>query len=175
MGEGRSVAKRTMPGDATASASDVEAVVAGRHGDVFRVLGLQQSGKVLVARCFIPDAETVAAYTLAGEPVGELSRRHPAGFFEGTVAVTARQPLRYLARNAGGEWRVTDPYSFGPVLGPMDDYYIAKARIERLFDKLGAHVIDHEGASGVHFAVWAPNARASRSWATSTTGTAAGT
>ena len=29
----------------------------------------------------------------------------------------------------------------------------------RLFDKLGAHVIDHEGASGVHFAVWAPNAQ----------------
>ncbi|TIP33567.1 MAG: 1,4-alpha-glucan branching enzyme, partial [Mesorhizobium sp.] len=29
----------------------------------------------------------------------------------------------------------------------------------RLFDKLGAHIIDHEGATGVHFAVWAPNAR----------------
>jgi 1,4-alpha-glucan branching enzyme len=29
----------------------------------------------------------------------------------------------------------------------------------RLFDKLGAHLIHHEGADGVHFAVWAPNAR----------------
>ena len=29
----------------------------------------------------------------------------------------------------------------------------------RLFDKLGAHLIDHEGAAGVHFAVWAPNAQ----------------
>ncbi len=27
------------------------------------------------------------------------------------------------------------------------------------FQKLGAHVIDHDGVSGVHFAVWAPNAR----------------
>ena len=27
------------------------------------------------------------------------------------------------------------------------------------FNKLGAHVIDHNGTSGVHFAVWAPNAR----------------
>ena len=27
------------------------------------------------------------------------------------------------------------------------------------FDKLGAHVIEHDGASGVHFAVWAPNAQ----------------
>src|SRR5690606_39747066 len=57
------------------------------------------------------------------------------------------------------EWWVTDPYSFGPVLGPMDDYYIAEGSHLRLFDKLGAHLIDHEGASGVHFAVWAPNAK----------------
>ena len=27
------------------------------------------------------------------------------------------------------------------------------------FNKLGAHVIEHDGQSGVHFAVWAPNAR----------------
>ena len=28
-----------------------------------------------------------------------------------------------------------------------------------LYDRLGAHPIEHEGAAGVHFAVWAPNAR----------------
>ena len=75
------------------------------------------------------------------------------------LTIRKRQPLRYRARNAGGEWWLTDPYSFGPVLGPMDDYYIAEGSHLRLFDKLGAHCIDHEGASGVHFAVWAPNAR----------------
>ncbi|MBL8582517.1 MAG: 1,4-alpha-glucan branching protein GlgB, partial [Rhizobiaceae bacterium] len=69
------------------------------------------------------------------------------------------QPLKYLARNAAGEWWLTDPYSFGPVLGPMDDYFIAEGSHRRLFDKLGVHLIEHEGASGAHFAVWAPNAR----------------
>ena len=54
---------------------------------------------------------------------------------------------------------MTDPYSFGPVLGPMDDYYIAEGSHLRLFDKLGAHLIDHEGATGFNFAVWAPNAK----------------
>jgi 1,4-alpha-glucan branching enzyme len=29
----------------------------------------------------------------------------------------------------------------------------------RLYDKMGAHLIEHQGARGVHFAVWAPNAR----------------
>ncbi|TIP98802.1 MAG: 1,4-alpha-glucan branching protein GlgB, partial [Mesorhizobium sp.] len=80
-------------------------------------------------------------------------------FFEGSLSLRKRQPLRYHARNAGGDWWLTDPYSFGPVLGPLDDYYIAEGSHLRLFDKLGAHLIDHEGASGVHFAVWAPNAR----------------
>lgn len=142
-----------------AKASDVAAIVAGTHGDPFAVLGVQQVGTGFFARCFIPHAEQVAAYTLAGRPAGELARRDEAGFFEGRLSIRKRQPLRYLARNGDGEWWVTDPYSFGPVLGPMDDYYIAEGSHLRLFDKLGAHLIDHEGASGVHFAVWAPNAK----------------
>src|SRR5690606_16045598 len=50
------------------------------------------------------------------------------------------------------------PYSFGPVLGPMDDYYLKEGSHLRLFDKLGAHEMEFEGIHGTHFAVWAPNA-----------------
>ena len=145
--------------DGSAAASDVKAVVAGTHGNPFAVLGVQQVGKSLFARCFVPHAESVSAFTLAGKPAGDLRRRDDAGFFEGRLSIRKRQPLRYRARNAGGEWWLTDPYSFGPVLGPMDDYFIAEGSHLRLFDKLGAHLIEHEGAAGVHFAVWAPNAR----------------
>ncbi len=154
----RATAAKSLP-EGMASAGDVAAVVAGTHGDPFAVLGVQKAGEAFVARCFVPHAESVTAFTLAGKEVGELARRGDAGFFEGPLSVRKRQPLRYHARNAGGDWWVTDPYSFGPVLGPMDDYYIAEGSHLRLFDKLGAHLIDHEGASGVHFAVWAPNAR----------------
>jgi 1,4-alpha-glucan branching enzyme len=139
--------------------SDIEAIVAGTHGDPFAILGVHAASKGLVARCFIPHAESVTAFTLAGKPAGRLTRRHDAGFFDGKLTIRRRQPLRYLAKNPGGEWLLTDPYTFGPVLGPMDDYYIAQGSHLRLFDKVGAHLIDHEGASGVHFAVWAPNAR----------------
>jgi 1,4-alpha-glucan branching enzyme len=145
-------------GGTAAKAADIEAIVAGAHGDPFAVLGVHPSSDGFVARCFIPHAGTVEAFTLSGETCGELSMRSGAGFFEGPVSLPSRQPLKYRAANDGGEWWVTDPYSFGPVLGPMDDYYIAQGSHLRLFDKLGAHLIDHEGASGVHFAVWAPNA-----------------
>jgi 1,4-alpha-glucan branching enzyme len=142
-----------------ATASQVEAIVNGTHDDPFSVLGLHERGGRFVARTFIPHAEVATACTLDGVPVGDLVRRHNAGFFEGPVGLEHRQPLQYKARNAGGEWWVPDPYSFGPVLGPMDDYFIAEGSHQRLFDKLGAHPIDHEGAQGVQFAVWAPNAK----------------
>jgi 1,4-alpha-glucan branching enzyme len=150
-------ATKELPG--LTARSDVEAIVSGRHGDPFSVLGVHEAGGRLVARCFVPHAEFVTAFTLQGKKAGELARVHDTGFFEGKLSIRKRQPLKYLARNAGGEWQLTDPYSFGPVLGPMDDYFIAEGSHLRLFDKLGAHLISHEGASGVHFAVWAPNAR----------------
>jgi len=142
-----------------ASNEEVEAIVAGRHDNPFGVLGLQHIEGKWIARAFIPHAERVEAFNLAGAPLGELAFRHPAGFFEGPVDITERQPVRYRASNPGGEWDVYDPYSFGPVLGPMDDYYISEGSHLRLFDKLGAHEMEFEGVHGTHFAVWAPNAK----------------
>jgi 1,4-alpha-glucan branching enzyme len=104
-------------------------------------------------------ADTLSAHTLDGTKIGDLAKTHDAGFFEGAVKLRERQPLRFEAANAGGNWHVIDPYSFGPVLGPLDDYYVAQGTHLRLYDKMGAHVISHEGVTGVHFAVWAPNAQ----------------
>lgn len=137
----------------------IAAIAKGKHDDPFAVLGVHPNGKGLIARAFIPGAETVEALTLAGEPAGLLQRIDKAGLFEGGLSIRTAQPLRYRAANPDGEWIVGDPYSFGPVLGPMDDYYIAEGSHLRLFDKMGAHKIHHDGADGIHFAVWAPNAR----------------
>ncbi|MCY0148367.1 1,4-alpha-glucan branching protein GlgB [Hoeflea sp. G2-23] len=138
---------------------EAEAIASGAHADPFSVLGLQDHQKGMIARAFIPGADAVQVLTLVGEPVGQLEQGAVAGLFEGRVNLKQRQPLRYSATNATGAWQIGDPYSFGPVLGPMDDYFIAEGSHLRLFDKLGAHPITHEGVEGVHFAVWAPNAR----------------
>src|SRR3954447_17791217 len=148
-----------MPRPPKTSVSEVEAIVAGSHADPFRVLGLHEDGGKWTARTFIPGAEEVEARTLGGAPLGVLEQLHPAGFFEGKLNLQGRQPVRYHVRNAGGGWTVIDPYIFGPVLGPLDDYYASEGTHLRLYDKLGAHLLTHEGVSGDHFAVWAPNAR----------------
>jgi 1,4-alpha-glucan branching enzyme len=137
----------------------LQAVAEGRHSDPFSILGVHKSGKGWVGRVFAPGADMLEAFTLAGAPAGTLTRIHDAGIFEGELAIKAHQPMRYQARASHGDWSFADPYSFGPVLGPMDDYYIAEGSHLRLFDKLGAHIMTHDGADGVHFAVWAPNAR----------------
>jgi 1,4-alpha-glucan branching enzyme len=47
---------------------------------------------------------------------------------------------------------------FSPILGELDLHLFGEGRHEHIYEKLGAHVLTHEGARGVGFAVWAPNA-----------------
>ncbi|MDE2485949.1 MAG: 1,4-alpha-glucan branching protein GlgB, partial [Alphaproteobacteria bacterium] len=113
----------------------------------------------VVIRALAPGAETVEARTFDGRPLAALSPAHPAGLFEGLAARRkTTTAYRLHAANAGGEWVIEDPYRFGPVLGPMDDYLLVEGQHRRLWERLGAHLIEHEGVPGVHFAVWAPNA-----------------
>jgi len=140
------------------TADAIAALLEGRHADPFSLLGVHAGPGGSFARTLIPGAETAEAHALDGASLGPLTRIDDAGLFEGPVA-GAPQPLRYKAQGFGTEWWVTDPYSFGPVLGPTDDYLIAEGTHHRLYDKLGAHLIEHQGANGVHFAVWAPNAQ----------------
>jgi 1,4-alpha-glucan branching enzyme len=135
----------------------IEALLAGRHGDPFSLLGPHAGPKGTCARAIIPGAETVQAYDLTGRSLGTLARIDGRGLFEGIINGLP-QPLKYRAEGHGAQWWVADAYSFGPVLGPVDDFLMAEGTHVRLYDKLGAHLIHHQGAAGVHFAVWAPNA-----------------
>ncbi|MBC8038755.1 MAG: 1,4-alpha-glucan branching protein GlgB, partial [Rhizobiales bacterium] len=138
--------------------AEIEGVVSGRHGDPFKLLGLHKIGRSWIARAFVPSADTLTATSLDGAALGQLERRDEAGFFEGKVKLKNRQTIRYEATRGNDAWSFIDAYGLGPVLGPLDDYFLAEGTHLRLYDRLGAHPMNHEGADGVHFAVWAPNA-----------------
>jgi 1,4-alpha-glucan branching enzyme len=135
----------------------IEAIVEGRHDDPFAVLGLHDGPDGCRVRAFVPGAESVEALARDGAPLAPLACLHPGGFFEGRLA--GRVPYRLRARRGDRDWTIDDPYAYGPVLGPLDDWLLVEGTHARLFDRLGAHAIAHEGTAGVHFAVWAPNAR----------------
>jgi len=55
--------------------------------------------------------------------------------------------------------RDVDLHAIEPTLGDIDLHLVGEGSHRRLWEKLGAHLRQVEGKSGVSFAVWAPNAR----------------
>jgi len=52
-----------------------------------------------------------------------------------------------------------DPYTFSPTCGEVDLHLFGKGVHYQLYHVLGSHIVEHEGARGVKFAVWAPEAK----------------
>jgi 1,4-alpha-glucan branching enzyme len=142
--------------------SDVEAIVRGRHGNPFAVLGMQGGGQHPIAvNAFVPQAGTVQVVDFAtGEVVASLTRIHPEGFFSGFVDGRSER-FRYRFRMSAGDfqWEAADPYGFPPILGDLDEYLLGEGRHHNQYEKLGAHPRTIDGVEGVTFAVWAPNAQ----------------
>ena len=90
----------------------------------------------------------------------DLEQIRPEGLFEGAVARTAT-PVVYdleVGYSDGASFRQRDPYSFAPTLGELDLHLAGEGNHEELAERLGAHVHEALGVTGVRFAVWAPNA-----------------
>ncbi|HVP01820.1 MAG TPA: 1,4-alpha-glucan branching protein GlgB [Solirubrobacteraceae bacterium] len=139
---------------------DVEALVSFELSDPHRLLGAHPLPGGVVVRAFRPEAAAVQVLPEGGPPV-ELACRHPAGVFEGELP-GAQLPLRYelrVSHQDGTVVTIRDPYSFAPTLGELDLHLIGEGRHETLHEHLGAHARTIDGAEGVAFAVWAPNAR----------------
>jgi 1,4-alpha-glucan branching enzyme len=129
----------------------LQAIVEGRHGDPFAVLGPHDG----VVRTFQPGALSVEAVPAGGQPL-PLGITDDHGLFEGEVP-----PGSYTLRITwpGGVQVTEDPYSFGLLLGDLDLYLFGEGRHRELGRIFGAHAVSVDGVAGVRFAVWAPNAR----------------
>jgi 1,4-alpha-glucan branching enzyme len=84
---------------------------------------------------------------------------------EGGKVGPASQPLSeipdYRLRivfTSGITLEIDDPYRYGRVLTDFDLHLLSEGTHNRLFEKLGAHRITVGTTTGIHFAVWAPNA-----------------
>ena len=136
--------------------SDIEALVAGRDGDPFALLGPHGA----VIRTLQPGAEaiTVVAHE-DGAVLARLEPVHPAGLFAGESARPGTSYRLQIAWPGGTVQETEDPYAFGLLLGPLDLHLVAEGRHMELARVLGAQAMAVEGVPGVRFAVWAPNAR----------------
>ena len=132
----------------------------GRHADPFGVLGPHKEGAKIIIRTIQPTAVGAAVAIAGGETV-EMNRCHPAGVFEASFPARGDVPdyRLQITYPSGHTADVDDPYRYGRVIGDYDLYLFNEGNHTRIYEKLGAHPMTLGAAAGVHFAVWAPNAR----------------
>src|SRR4029079_16068867 len=94
-----------------------------------------------------------------GGELHPMQRRGPDGVFEITVASEDIPDYRLRAPYSRDYIvEIDDPYRYGRVLTDFDLHLLGEGTHHRAFEKLGAHRIRVGTTTGVHFAVWAPNA-----------------
>jgi 1,4-alpha-glucan branching enzyme len=152
----------------------IELVARGEHSDPFAVLGphwTERDGKKSLAiRVFRPNAAEVTLLWGKKAEAYRATRIHPDGIFEAQIpasatgksqseavpAIAYRLQIRF---SDGNVFETFDPYAFPPVLTEYDLYLSGEGTHYQKYEKLGAHVREVAGVRGVHFGVWAPNAR----------------
>jgi 1,4-alpha-glucan branching enzyme len=136
----------------------IRAIVEGRHGDPFAVLGPHPAGDgATVVRTFMPNARAVQVVDEGHRTLGQMVHVE-----DGLWAASVQDlpwPYRLRVEWPTGVHEAEDPYSFQTLLGEMDVYLLAEGRHRRVADALGAVATTVGGVPGVRFAVWAPNAR----------------
>ena len=148
----------SKPSEATIAADDARRIAYGHHDDPFSILGPHKVGRTRHVTAFDPGATRLSAVVEGGKTYPLDPVDGAPGVFSGKVPGTNRYWLK--GEDQGGEtWEYEDAYRFGPVVGELDEYLLGEGTHERIWKALGAHVMEHEGQWGTHFAVWAPNAR----------------
>jgi 1,4-alpha-glucan branching enzyme len=150
----------------TLDPSALSSILGAYQSDPFSLLGLhpvkvkRKSG--LAVRAFLPQAKEVSVKRVEAEKevLYPMERVHNEGFFE-AVFPGETEFFCYqfsITLYDGRTYLTEDPYRFTPVLTDFDLHLFSEGNHFQLYNKLGAHSLEHQGVAGVCFAVWAPNA-----------------
>jgi 1,4-alpha-glucan branching enzyme len=141
----------------------IDRIVSNQHHDPFEILGphfVEQEGKpAWVVRAYLPSAHAAWVVCPSERTEYEMRSQHHPHFFECTIPTAELANYQLRLKEDDHERVIYDPYAFkSPLLTDLDLHLYAEGNHHRIYEKLGAHVIDMDGVSGVYFAVWAPNA-----------------
>jgi 1,4-alpha-glucan branching enzyme len=146
----------------------LDELMAARHGDAFRWLGMHNTHGLLGVRALLPGAKAVELLDRHSDlAVAELQRVGSSDLFACTLAPEqGRFEYAYKVTWLAPErpegvlvQRIEDPYRFDLLLGELDLWLLGEGKHLRPWACLGAHPMEVQGVAGTRFAVWAPNAR----------------
>ncbi|MEP4197734.1 MAG: 1,4-alpha-glucan branching protein GlgB [Aliishimia sp.] len=135
-------------------------LASGRHADPFSVLGLHSlDDGSLVLRAVRPEADSVDVLDAkTGKKIVTLSQLEDGVFAAKIPRRKKRFAYKLRMTRHTQSWEEHDAYSFGQILGEIDEHLLSEGTHGQLWKALGAHITTHEGVEGTHFALWAPNA-----------------
>ncbi len=138
---------------------EVEALTEARHDNPHHLLGIHECIDDVFVNVFLPDAKVVKITDIAeGKTYSLISDRYD-GFF--SIRLKDKKAFEYRVKAKfldGHEESFIDPYTFDPVIDPVDICDFNEGIHYNIYDKLGSHPMEVDGVLGTLFAVWAPNA-----------------
>jgi 1,4-alpha-glucan branching enzyme len=148
----------------------INALLHGRHGNAFAVLGPRTTDEEVSIHACVPGASRVSVecadtwWPMTRESGSDVFVLHLppeacAAWHASQKLVTRRYTLR-IAWPDGTEQQGPDPYAFEVLLSDIDLYFFSEGRQLQLAQTLGAQATLVHDIPGVRFAVWAPNAGA---------------
>ena len=149
----------------TVKPQEIEAIANSEHRDPFEVLGMHEvrykRKKAIAVRAYFYDVVESSVYVPDEDKLYPMQQMPDTGFFE-VIFPHRKDAFRYQLETVdeqGQRKRFDDVYSFLPVLSDGDLHLFAEGKHYQIYEKLGCHLITHNGVDGAFFAVWAPNAK----------------
>jgi 1,4-alpha-glucan branching enzyme len=140
----------------------INLIIDAKHHNPFSFLGLHEGNsekslsKLNVFRAFLPYATDVSVKTKKGWR--KAKKIHENGLFEWNGVHQVRTPCQIRIKQNEQVFETHDPYSFAPMLTSDELHLFGEGNLKQAYKTLGAQICEHQGITGVRFAVWAPNA-----------------
>ena len=128
-----------------------------RHDHPFSVLGPQPGDQGWTVRVWMPEAQKVTLL-LGSKEIVTSTPNHP-WIFEASTPSDPGAKYKVRVERGGITHEQHDPWAFRHEwMGEMDRHLFAEGNHHHIWQRMGAHLTQIDGISGVMFCLWAPNA-----------------
>ena len=128
-----------------------------RHDHPLSVLGPQPGDQGWTVRVWMPEAQRVPLL-LGSEEIVTSTPNHP-WIFEASTSSDPGTNYKVRVVRGGITHEQHDPWAFRQEwMGEMDRHLFAEGNHHHIWQRMGAHLTQIDGISGVMFCLWAPNA-----------------
>ena len=136
---------------------DGERLANCRHEHPFAILGPQPSDAGWTVRVWMPEAHSVTLLE-GGRETLMTAPNHP-WVFETTLSHDPGSNYKVRVERGGITHEQHDPWAFRDEwMGDMDRHLFAQGNHHHIWQRMGAHLTQRDGISGVMFCLWAPHA-----------------